>query len=274
MLAHAGRLGQAGTVWEGNSKRQLVVIHKTVQTARAANAAGAIPHHFGVPILALRHGEQALTSGVRRGVKRVVIRPQRRLHVKRKLEAGGGFQRVLRRQNHAVVGDGAGPHALGAQAWRDGPEAGLADEIQHIDQHRALHNFAVHHLVELTIAQVNHLVGGGNAVPVASEAADPVADHANVAASIISAGHDDGVAPFQIGERLQKRTPHGALNGFNAPHLIHGVRAAPMRIGVVDVREVPGKGAGAGFGDGVHGREDSGFVGQEGVVGNHGVGMS
>jgi hypothetical protein len=121
------------------------------------------------------------------------------------------------------------------QTGHDGPEASLADEVQHIDEHCALHNPSFHHLMEFTIAQKDHLICCWNALPIAVEGSHQMANTANIRPALIFATDQYIISPFKVWERRQQGLPHLLHDSLYASYFIPRVRTSPFGIGVVNV---------------------------------------
>ena len=141
-------------------------------------------------------------------------------------------------QHNAIRCTGTKPHAFHAVAWRDGPETGLADEVQHIPQEIGLNDLALVNFVDFAVAQMDRLAVCGNCQPVIFERAAIVTDSCNILSTFIMASDKNQITALKIGQGgLERRIGFGCCLR-SACHFIDGMSDTPKGVFNCDLREV------------------------------------
>ena len=135
-------------------------------------------------------------------------------------------------QPQAVAGRGAGPHALGPEARRQGPDAGLAHEVEEVDERVRVRDPAVDIAVDLAVAQVHDAVGGGHAEPVFNKRRLVVAHGGHHVRAFVRAPDQHAVATFHVRERPAHTAPD-SLDGSDPMEFVEWMRTEPVRVFVV-----------------------------------------
>ena len=187
-----------------------------------ADARRPIPHEVLGPVLGLVHAVEVDAVEVE----------HRLVHGEHGVSRGLPDAGIAGGQPQAVAGRGAGPHALGPEARRQGPDAGLAHEVKKIDEGVGVRDPAVDIPVDLAVAQVHDAVGGGHAEPVFDEGGLVVAHGGHHVRAFVRAPDQHAVATFHVRERSAHAAPD-ILDRGDAMAFVERMRTEPVRVVVV-----------------------------------------
>ena len=205
----------------------------------------------------LRHGEEAFAPQP----CFVIVIAKGFVHGERLRNAGGRDHRILLGQQDAICRERAGPLFLDAEAGGNRPEAGLADDIENVDEHGALGNPAVPDHVHLAVAQIDRPTRRRYRQPVMPECPAIMPDRADDVGAMGMTAHHDDIAALEIWKGMQERQPDLGRHGLDAEHLVERMGTAPLRTRMVCFLQPRQERGGTGLGDSAKGLPDKGLVG-------------